>query len=294
MSTQRTWSLISFLTAISVSQISAVNACDVFADDPRLSKPLRILLKDASVSAMLPQLTKATGVPLLWDKEIADLRASAFAQAQPASRVLTYVAACLRLVWKREADGYRLYRPTALTRDDEQRRRQREERQAKRIEELRQMDEFSAALVRQSHLTDAEVKALVAKFSYVAKMVEETPGLIVGLRVITWLTPEQWDKVATDGLRLDYKEWTLTGPDPDLPAPTLTPETVKGMEEFLRRQGKEPGNIAIIKPPGRSGINNVYMRVQPEGNLVVELAYSISGGFGQEISFRLGSVRDKR
>jgi hypothetical protein len=259
-----------------------------------LSKPLHITLKDTSLAAILPHITKATGVPLLWDKAIADLRASVFAQVQPASRVLIHLALCLRLSWRQEADGYRLYRPSALVRDDERQRQQREEARAQRIEELQQMDEFTTALLQQSHLTDAEVKTLVAKFPYVAKTVEANPWFIVGLRVATWLTPEQWDKALLRRLKFNYDEWTQTGADPDLPVPRLDPRTVKRIEDTLRQRGKEPGTIAIEKPPGRSGIDSIWVSVQPDGRLSVTVDYIFAGGFGHSRGFVFGAVRNGR
>ncbi|MCS6859988.1 MAG: hypothetical protein NZT92_06690 [Abditibacteriales bacterium] len=246
------------------------------------------------MAVLLPQITKLTGVPLLWDKNIADLRASVFMQSQPASQVLIHLAFCLRLVWKREADGYRLYRPSAITRSDERQRRAWEEARSKQTEEKRQLDEFTTALLRQSHLTDEEVKDLAAKFPYVAKTLKEQPWFVVGLRVATWLTPEQWDKALERRLKLDYKEWTQTGPDPDLPVPKLDLGTVKLVEATLRQQGKEPGRVAIEKPPGRSGIDSIWVSVQPDGSLSVSVEYVFAGGFSHHIQFGLGSVRDRR
>jgi hypothetical protein len=243
---------------------------------------------------MLPQIAKATSVPLLWDKEIADLRASVFVQSQPAFRVLTHLATCLRLMWKREADGYRLYRPTALTRKDEHHRRTEEEARTQRVEEQRQLNEFTAALLRQNHLTDDEVKKIAAKFPHVAKTLEEQPWFVVGLRVATWLTPQQWDKALERRLEFNYGEWTQTGPDSNLPTPTLPPKMMEFFESSWRQSGKGHGPVAIQKQAGGSGIDSIWVSVQPDGRLSVSVQYVVSGDFRYGKQFILGSVRERK
>jgi hypothetical protein len=295
MMIRQKWSL--FLLPITLAlalQIRAAEGADIFANDRRLAKPIRVGLKDVSVTFLLTQVTQITSVPLLWDKEIGNLRASVFVQLQPASGILTHLAMCLRLAWKREADGYRLYRPTAVTREDERRRRQWEEERAKQREALRQMDEFTAALLRQHHLTDEEVKKLAAKFPHVAKILEEEPWFVVGMRVVTWLTPEQWSKAIDQALELDYKEWTLTGPDPNLPVPEVSPDTVKLIEATLRQQGQQPETITIQRQAGKSGINSIWVTILRDGRLSVEVRYVITGGFGHIRTFIFGSARGGR
>jgi hypothetical protein len=295
MPLRQKWLFLCLTILLSELEVKAVDTPNIFTHDQRLAKPIRIALKDTSIASMLPQITKNTGVPLVWDNEtLGDLRASIFVQNQPASRVLVYLATCLRLAWRQESDGYRLYCPAAIAREDERLRRIREEAQARQEEKQQQFNEFTTALLRQSHLTDEEVKKLAAKFPHVAKRIEEQPWFVVGLRVATWLTPEQWDKALINRLRLEYEDWTLTGADPDLPAPTLDLKDVSMIEADLKKRGKVPGSIAIQKMPGRSGIRRIFIGIQPDGRLGVTIDYVVADEFGYSKGSIFGTVRERK
>jgi hypothetical protein len=259
--------LFSFLTSLVVIAIAAETnvSPEPFAADKRLNKVISLAFRDKLVSDILDFASKATGAPLFADDEVKILRATLLLKDQTASASLVILADCLRLSWKKERNGYRLYCTPERSQEDQQRAisdtLSYARAQAQVEEKHRQLVGFVEQALARSHLTDDEVRQLASQYPYAAEKLEKSPWTVIAVRVASWLTPEQWEKAIDKGIWLDYPDWTLTGLDPDIPEPKTS-----------SRIG------SVYKPEGRSGIQKVYVRMQRDGTLAVAVQYRSEDG----------------
>jgi hypothetical protein len=240
-----------------------------FDSDERLARTVSLSAKDAALPAVLVPLSKLTGVPLTCEDDVTALRVTIFLKSQPARRALAMLAGSLRLLARKESDGYRFYRPaTAVPHGDPalmaELQRQAELR-AQKFAYQRQMSEFLIELFKQQKLSDDEVWALIRQYPAITKRMEEKPWRAVPFRVMTWLPPETWEKACGGGVFLSYKEWTAMGGDADVPTPTPA-------SDLIARHGH------LRRPSGGSGIDQIYIRSQPDGQLLIAMDYTFEDG----------------
>ncbi len=240
-----------------------------FDSDERLAKTVSLSGKDATLPALLAPLNKSTGVPLTCEDDVTALRVTVFLKNQPARRVLAMLAGSLRLLARKESDGYRFYlSATAVRRDDPALMAELQRLAEWRAQEFayrRQMPEFLTELFKRQKLSDDEVWALMRQYPAVTKRMEEKPWRVVPFRVMTWFPPETWEKSSGGGVFLSYKEWTAMGGDADVPVPTSRPDDIE-------RYGR------IRRPPGGSGIDQIYIHLQPDGRLHIAIDYTFEDG----------------
>lgn len=241
-----------------------------FDSDERLAKPVSLSAKDATLPAVLAGISKATGVPLTCKDNAAALRVTVFLKNQTARRILAILANSLRLLVQKESEGYQFSRPAAqvhLLNDPAlmaELQRQAELR-AQKFAYQRQMSEFLTELFKQQKLSDDEVWALMRQYPAITKRMEEKPWRAVPFRVMTWLPPETWEKSSGGGVFLSYKEWTAMGGDADVPTPTPA-------SDLIARHGH------LRRPPGGSGIDQIYIHLQPDGRLHIAIDYTFEDG----------------
>lgn len=241
-----------------------------FDSDERLAKTVSLSAKDATLPAVLADISKATDVPLACKDNATALRVTTFLKSQPARRVLAILVNSLRLLVLKESEGYQFYRPAApahLLNDPAlmAELQHQAEFRAQKFAYQRQMSEFLTELFKQQKLSDDEVGALMRQYPAVAKRMEEKPWRAIPFRVITWLPPETWEKSSGGGVFLSYKEWTAMGGDADVLTPTPA-------SDLIARHGH------LRRPPGGSGIDQIYIHSQPDGQLLIAMDYTFEDG----------------
>jgi hypothetical protein len=273
----KTWLYILLLIVLTVGEGKS-DTSTLLGSDKRLNKVTPLKLRDRPLPDILGSVSKATGVPLFADDEVKTLQASFLVKDQTAGTSLQVLADCLRLSWKKEQNGYRLYRLPEVTQQDQNRAMADAAAYARVMayleKEHRELTDFVAQVLARSHVTDDEVRQLAARYPRLAEAFERAPWQVVAVRVASWLTPEQWEKAMGEGIELDYKEWTLTGPDPDIPVPESSP----GLPPFY-------------KAKGRSGIHRISVRIERDGTLVVGVEHRSEDGYLKSVNVcRFGSL----
>jgi hypothetical protein len=206
-------------------------AVSVLQSDARLKKTVSIEAPQQPLKEVLSQLSRALAVPLRADPQLSESRLTVRLQRQTGADVLTWLAGILHGEWFKEGQGYVLRRTAEIKVEQASLAAQMQARVAEMLkreeerdrERKRQNSEFVSTLMVQSRLTDEQILKLAEQYPVVYETLTATPlpdapadGAAVarlGARVLTWLSPEQRDKVMHGGLRLNREEVLTTGGD---------------------------------------------------------------------------------
>ena len=85
------------------------------AKDPDLAKPITVQIALRPLREVVRTLTKEAGQPIAVASPVADLKATVLVKGLPAGRTMEALADTLGLAWRKESEGYRLFRPAEET-----------------------------------------------------------------------------------------------------------------------------------------------------------------------------------
>jgi hypothetical protein len=241
-----------------------------FDKEQRLDRVVPLSVKDGPLRVVLNEVGKATNLRLTCDAGTADLRVTLLLKTLPARRVLETLMNLLRLsVQKEGGDGYRFYRsiPPFLSLSDPA-----VAAEVKRQEQLREEDKqyrqqltkFMDELLTQHKLSDDQVLTLLRQYPLVARKLEEKPWHVASFRVMTWLSPADWEKASVGGVSFNYQQWVAMGGD--------TNALFNIPPQYVERIGN------VRRDPGTSGIQQIYIHWQPNGTLILGQTYHLEKG----------------
>jgi hypothetical protein len=109
---------------------------------------------------------------------------------------------------------------------------------------------FLDTLMQQSQLTDEDVKDLATKFPTISKMIDGSKTALMGIRVLTWLSNEQIEKMLTspEGITISRDFILQSGGDMNT-----------GLEEMVIGLNKQDGRMVFA---GFRTLPNGYREVE--------------------------------